>query len=57
MNRGLTAVVTGASSGIGAGIASALAAGGARVVMIARNEEALREAASRTPSAIPLVCD
>jgi len=57
LEKGLTAVVTGASSGIGAGIASALAAGGTRLVMIARNEERLREAASRTPAAIPVVCD
>lgn len=57
LNKGLTAVVTGASRGIGEGIASALAAGGAKVVMIARNQERLREASSRTPAAIPVVCD
>ncbi len=41
---GRTAVVTGASSGIGRGIAEALAGAGARVVLLGRNETALREA-------------
>lgn len=54
---GRTAVVTGASRGIGAGITSALAADGARVVMIARNEARLKEAAKHVKGAIPLACD
>jgi len=52
-----TAVVTGASRGIGAGIASALAAQGARVVMLARNEEKLKELSARLNGSIPVACD
>lgn len=50
MDLGLTgkaALVTGASRGIGLAIATALAREGARVAMIARGEEPLREAATR----------
>ncbi len=54
---GRTAVVTGASRGIGAGIASALAGEGVRVVLIARNEAKLREAAKSLKGSIPLACD
>jgi 3-oxoacyl-[acyl-carrier protein] reductase len=43
--EGRTAVVTGASSGIGLATVRALAAEGVRVVMVARDEERLREAA------------
>ena len=50
-------MVTGASRGIGAGIASALAGQGARVVMLARNEARLNEAAKRLKGSIPLTCD
>jgi NAD(P)-dependent dehydrogenase (short-subunit alcohol dehydrogenase family) len=43
---GKTAIVTGASSGIGKGIAEALAAAGARVVITGRDEERLAETAN-----------
>ena len=54
---GRTAVVTGASRGIGAAISAALADKGVRVVMIARNEVRLRDAARPLMGAIPLTCD
>jgi len=54
---GRTAVVTGASRGIGAGIAEALGKEGARVVLVARTEAKLRELAARIKGAIPVVCD
>ena len=41
--RNRVAVVTGASSGIGAAVARALNAGGAHVALAARREEALLE--------------
>lgn len=44
--RGRVAVVTGGSAGIGAGMASALAAAGARVVLVARDEKKLVTAAA-----------
>ena len=54
---GRTAVVTGASRGIGGAIASALAGKGARVVLLARNESRLKEAAKRLKESIPITCD
>lgn len=54
---GRTAVVTGASRGIGAGIAEALGAEGVRVVLVARTEAKLREQASRIDGAIPVSAD
>ena len=54
---GRTAVVTGASRGIGAAISTALAGAGARVVMIARNEVRLRDAARPLMGAIPITSD
>jgi NADP-dependent 3-hydroxy acid dehydrogenase YdfG len=50
-------VVTGASRGIGAGIAEALADSGARVVLVARTESTLKERAQRIKGSIPVVCD
>ena len=55
--KGRTAVVTGASRGIGAGIAAAMAAEGARVVMLARNEARLKERSASVKGSIPIVCD
>jgi NADP-dependent 3-hydroxy acid dehydrogenase YdfG len=49
--------VTGASRGIGAGIAAALGEQGVRVVMLARNEAKLKEQSERIPGAIPVACD
>jgi NADP-dependent 3-hydroxy acid dehydrogenase YdfG len=55
--NGRSAVVTGASRGIGAGIASALAEQGVRVVIIARNEAKLKERAQSIKGSIPIACD
>jgi NADP-dependent 3-hydroxy acid dehydrogenase YdfG len=54
---GRTAVVTGASRGIGAGIAEAIAGQGVRVALVARTESKLKEIAARIGSSIPIVCD
>jgi ribitol 2-dehydrogenase len=55
---GKVAAVTGAASGIGLECAKALLAAGARVVLVDRNEEALREICSKLgTNAIPLVID
>ena len=55
---GTSAVVTGASRGIGLAIARSLYAAGARVAMIARTGATLRaEADALGPRAIPIECD
>jgi 3-oxoacyl-[acyl-carrier protein] reductase len=59
---GKIAVVYGASRGLGRAAAEALAAEGARVAIVARNEAALREAAAAITRAaraevVPFVCD
>ena len=55
---GRTALVTGASRGIGLACARALAAAGARVAMLARTEDTLRAAARDIGlDALPIACD
>ncbi|EJT01741.1 SDR family oxidoreductase [Rhizobium sp. CCGE 510] len=55
---GKVAAVTGAASGIGLECAKALLAAGARVVLVDRNEEALKEICSKLgANAMPLVID
>jgi ribitol 2-dehydrogenase len=55
---GKVAAVTGAASGIGLECAKALLAAGARVVLVDRNEEALKEICSKLDAnAMPLVID
>ena len=54
---GRTAVVTGASRGIGAAIAKALGEQGARVVLIARTEARLREQAASINGSVAIPVD
>jgi NAD(P)-dependent dehydrogenase (short-subunit alcohol dehydrogenase family) len=55
--RGRTAVVTGASSGLGARFATVLASAGARVFAAARRLDKLKELAGEDPLIHPVVCD
>jgi NAD(P)-dependent dehydrogenase (short-subunit alcohol dehydrogenase family) len=54
---GRVAIVTGASSGLGARFATVLAQAGARVVAAARRLERLEELARAHPSIVPVRCD
>jgi gluconate 5-dehydrogenase len=53
---GRVALVTGANSGIGRGIAEALVRAGAKVVLVARREDALREVAAAI-GGVPIAAD
>lgn len=56
--KGLTVVITGASSGIGAELATQLAAQGARVALVARRADALQDVAKQCGSEeLPIVAD
>ncbi|MEU9455094.1 SDR family oxidoreductase [Streptomyces sp. NPDC048277] len=55
--EGRTAVVTGASSGLGARFATVLAAAGATVFAAARRPDRLKELADGDPRIHPVVCD
>ncbi|MCP4958099.1 MAG: SDR family oxidoreductase [Actinomycetia bacterium] len=55
--EGKTALVTGASSGLGLGCARALASEGARVVMVSRSIEKLTAAAESVPGAAVMTAD
>ncbi len=52
---GMRAIVTGASSGVGAAVARALAARGARVLATARREARLAALAAEGPTAAPVI--
>ena len=54
---GKVAIVTGASSGLGARFARVLDAAGARTVLLARRLERLEELAGELDDALPLQCD
>ena len=54
---GKTAVITGASRGIGAAVAEALGAEGARVALVARTRSALDEVASKIGGAVVVEAD
>ncbi len=54
---GKTAVVTGASSGLGLGFAATLAGAGATVYAAARRLDRLQELAYKYPSVVPFRCD
>jgi NAD(P)-dependent dehydrogenase (short-subunit alcohol dehydrogenase family) len=54
--EGVAALVTGGGSGLGAATAAALAAAGARVSVLDRNEDSAHEVAARI-GGLPLVCD
>lgn len=54
---GKFAVVTGAAAGFGLAVSTRLTAEGARVVMVDRAAEALKESAASVPGSVPVVAD
>lgn len=54
---GKIAVITGGASGIGAAMASAFAAKGARIALLDLNEEAAQTVAATLPDAVAIGCD
>jgi NADP-dependent 3-hydroxy acid dehydrogenase YdfG len=55
--NGAVVLVTGASSGMGAATARAASHAGARVVLVARREERVRQLADELGEAVPIRCD
>lgn len=55
--EGKTVLVTGASSGMGAVLAQAAAAAGAKVIAVARRLDKLQALADQQPNIIPVTCD
>ncbi len=55
--NGAVVLITGASSGIGTATARAAARAGARVVLIARREDRIRQLAEELGEAVPVRCD
>nr|WP_277346988.1 SDR family oxidoreductase [Sphingomonas sp. G-3-2-10] len=55
--EGKTVLVTGASSGMGAVLAQAAAAAGAKVIAVARRLDKLQELAALQPNIVPVACD
>jgi NAD(P)-dependent dehydrogenase (short-subunit alcohol dehydrogenase family) len=55
--EGKTVVVTGASSGMGESLTIAMAKAGAKVIVVARRDERLKQLAAECSTIIPIACD
>src|SRR5438105_3678519 len=53
--QGKTVLVTGGGTGIGLGIAQALASAGSRVIIAGRREDVLKQACLATKSDVPMI--